>query len=416
MIKRFRLALVICLALILTAAAGCGQSSDGPAPKAEKPQKDKIVIGGSRSLSGPLAGIGATGGDPVLKMWADEVNAKGGIYVKEYDKKLLVETKIYDDKSDVGTMTRLLEKAIVEDKVDFIFPPVGTAMIYAAGPIANKHQKIMIGMEGGATSLKAELAKMPYVFTSLNFSDTQIPAMVDILAQKGVKKVGIMFIADLHGSEYSGAAVPALATKGIEVALVKSVPPEIKDVSPILKEAQAAGVDAFLSFAYPDQNILVVKQSMELGFNPKAMVLGPGGQFNFFKNIFGEEAMEGIMAFGAWSPKQSPALKELHDKYSKLYKIEEAGNWWGTPFYYGALQFLEKAIEKAGTLDSSVIKDVIAKETFETVLGPTSFKNGLLDQTANPGEIGQWQKGVFEVVGPKATAEVIYPKPQWPKK
>ena len=35
----------------------------------------------------------------------------------------------------------------------------------------------------------------------------------------------------------------------------------------------------------------------------------------------------------------------------------------------------------------------------------------------HPGQIGQWQKGVFEVIGPKdkATAEFIYPKPAWPK-
>ena len=58
----------------------------------------------------------------------------------------------------------------------------------------------------------------------------------------------------------------------------------------------------------------------------------------------------------------------------------------------------------------------MAKETFNTVLGPTKFVNGFLDKEAHLGEVGQWQKGDFEVVGPtkKATAPFIYPKPDWP--
>ena len=45
--------------------------------------KDKIVIGQAVSLSGPNAIIHAAGGLPVQTLWVEEVNAKGGIYVKE---------------------------------------------------------------------------------------------------------------------------------------------------------------------------------------------------------------------------------------------------------------------------------------------------------------------------------------------
>jgi len=35
---------------------------------------------------------------------------------------------------------------------------------------------------------------------------------------------------------------------------------------------------------------------------------------------------------------------------------------------------------------------------------------------SHPGEVGQWQNGIFEVVGPadKATSPLVYPKPAWP--
>lgn len=146
----------ICLLIILIITAGCAQPSSTPSPSPEQTSpetasvslKDKIVIGQATSLSGPLASGVAVSSGPVYEMWVEEVNAQGGIYVEEYGKKLPIEYIKYDDKSDMGTMTRLLEKLMIEDKVDFVLPPWGTAFLYAAAPIANKHGYILIGGPG----------------------------------------------------------------------------------------------------------------------------------------------------------------------------------------------------------------------------------------------------------------------------
>jgi ABC-type branched-subunit amino acid transport system substrate-binding protein len=44
-------------------------------------EKDKIVVGMARPLSGPLAVIGDSAFRPVYETWVDEVNNEGGIYV-----------------------------------------------------------------------------------------------------------------------------------------------------------------------------------------------------------------------------------------------------------------------------------------------------------------------------------------------
>ena len=127
------------------------------------------MVGMSRPLSGPLAVIGDSAFKPIYDAWVAEVNADGGIHVEEYGKKLPIELLIYDDTSDVGTMTRLTEKLIVEDKVDFLWPACGTAFIYAQAPIANKYGYVLITMEGGGTTIKPMLPSLPYVFISLSF-------------------------------------------------------------------------------------------------------------------------------------------------------------------------------------------------------------------------------------------------------
>ena len=312
-------------------------------------------------------------------------------------------------------MVKNLEKLILDDKVDFLWPPVGTSMIFASAPIASKYNKVLLTAEGGATQLKDALPGMPYVFINLSFSDWyEVPVLGEILQKKGAKTAYVIYIEDLHGIEYSGVAGRELPKYGIEILKSKSVPPDIKDLSPILKDAQASGADAFLAFAYPDQVMLATKQAMELGYNPKAFLGGPGVNFGFYHTAFGD-AVNGVLGWTVGSPKQSPEMKGLFDK---LYagKPEEIHDYWGHPCYWAGMEVFKQAIEKAGTRDNEKIRDIIATSHFQTVLGDPFYTGQLLDKESHPGEVGQWQNGVFEVVGgKKPTAEFIYPKPAWPK-
>ncbi len=243
---------------------------------AAAPAKDKIRIGWVTSLSGPYAsGVPGTYG-MVYDLWIEEVNAKGGIYVKEYGKRLPLEVIKYDDKSDVGTMTKLLEKTILEDKVDLIFAPWGTAMLYAAAPIATKHKIYCLEIREALSNLKRSLIKCPHFFSVLNMADTQIASLAGILSEVKVKKAAIIYIQDLHGIESRDRALIELKQRGIQIAFAKSFPFGTKDLTPLLKEAKAADVDAFLAFVYPDESFLLTGQAIELGYNPKVFFMTVG--------------------------------------------------------------------------------------------------------------------------------------------
>jgi branched-chain amino acid transport system substrate-binding protein len=376
--------------------------------------RDKIVVGMSRPLTGPLAIIGDSAFRPIYETFIPEVNTAGGIQVAELGKQLPIESIIYDDTSDVATMTRLTEKLILEDKVDFLWPASGTSFIYAQAPIADKYNYLLITAEGGATTIREMLPSLPYVFVTLSFSDWyQLPVFADLLASKGAQTAYIMYIADLHGIEYSGVAGIEFPKKGISIVGTQSVPPDITDVSPVIRAAQASEADVFCCFAYPDQVMPAVGTSIELGFNPKAWIGGPGVNFGFFHTGFGP-MVEGVTGFTSGSPRQSEALRVLFDK---LYtgKPEDAQDFWGHPLYWAGLEIWKQAIEQAGTLDQTAIRDIIATQHFNTVLGDTWFENGLLSKDCHMGEIGQWINGVYEVVGPveRATADFVYPKPAW---
>jgi branched-chain amino acid transport system substrate-binding protein len=376
--------------------------------------KDKIVIGQAISLSGPMAGGASISGGPIYELWVEDVNKNGGIYVKEYGKKLPVELLRYDDKSDIGTMTNLLEKLIVQDKVDLIFPPWSTSMLFAAAPIANKYKYILIGGPGGAAKLKE--IKLPYFFQVLNFGETQNPALAAIYKEVGVKSVGIIYRGDLHGIEYGKELIPILKKQGIEVNMAKSYPPDIKDMSSLIKEAKKLNVDALFAASYPPEAMLLQSQLLELNinFNSVYMTVLPFSP-NLYRDTFGADVINGVMGGGAWNAKSGPGAKDLIDKYKAKFGVEP--DYWGGLYYWSSLQHLQQAIEKAGTLDQAKIREVLAKEKFDTALGPFWYDENRYFVN-HPGEIGQWQNGVFEVIDPgeKRTAAPLYPKPNWGKK
>ena len=402
-IAKFTIPILICLTVILIVVPSCTKQA----------AKDTINVGMARSISGPLAVISNSAFVPVYKEWMKEVNDAGGINVG--GKMMKINLTVYDDKSDAATLSQLTEKLILEDKVDFLWPACGTAMLFAQAPIANKYNKVLVTAEGGATSLEPMLPSMPYIFVTLSFSDWyEMPVLADMLQAKGAKSAYITYISDLHGIEYNCEAGIEFGRVGIQILGTKALPPDIKDLSPVIKEAKASGADAFMCFAYPDQVLPATATSMELNYNPKVWLGGPGVNFGFYHTGF-KDAVEGVTGWAAWEPESSPALADLA---KKLYtgQPEDVNDWWGACFYWAGLDMWKAAIEKAGTLDNTKVMEVLKSQHLNTVLGDTWFENGLLAKETHPGEVGQWQNGRYRIVGPadKAKVQWEYPKPNWP--
>jgi branched-chain amino acid transport system substrate-binding protein len=99
-------------------------------------QAKPIRIGYTLSATGPYSvGAGITQA-PGYALWADLVNAKGGLAVKGEGRRP-IEYVTIDDRSEIETAVRYYEKLMGDDKVDLILPPWGTAMNFAIAPIAN---------------------------------------------------------------------------------------------------------------------------------------------------------------------------------------------------------------------------------------------------------------------------------------
>jgi branched-chain amino acid transport system substrate-binding protein len=406
-LNRWWIVLVVAFMLVVS-----GRLQTASAQTAEK-APDKIRIGCAIALSGPNAIGGITTQVNPYKLWVALTNQKGGIFVPKYNKRIPVDLIIYDDRSDIETCIKMAEKLIVEEKVDFMLPPWGTASNFAIAPVATKYKHPMMGITVSSPKLDERLASTPYFFVVLGQPSRLVPSTVALMQEVGVKSVAVIYVSDMFGLEHVDLVKEYVGKSDIKMPILQSYPPETQDLSPLIKRVEAEKVDALLNYGYPPHTFLINKQMPALGYNPKFFQNGVGTQFTSYRDAFGAAGVDGVCGNWALTPKMPyPGAKEFFEAYKKMFNEEAAMG--GEPGAYASLQILEQAIQKVGDLNREKIRDVIAKDTFDTVIGPMRFEKGVNVQW--PGDIGQWQKGVYEVMMPKQfrTAAPLYPKPNWP--
>ena len=115
--------------------------------------KDSIRLGFSMALTGFYA-QGAQSQITAYEVWKEVVNEKGGILVKDLNKKLPVEFVQYDDKSSAETAVKVYEKLITQDKVDLVLTPWGTTIHFAIAPLAEKYRVPMVGSTAASVRLR----------------------------------------------------------------------------------------------------------------------------------------------------------------------------------------------------------------------------------------------------------------------
>ena len=364
-----------------------------------------VRVGYAIARTGPWAAGAQVSQEPNYLLWADQVNAAGGLSVK--GAKRPIELIGYDDRSETETCVRTFEKLMGSDKVDLILPPWGSGANFAVAPLANRFGYPMLAPT--ALSRKLIDMRLPYFFSMLQQPDKMMGALVDMLVANNVKSVAIVYMDDLFGLENFAALNAALKKTSIQVLDRKSYPLGVADLGPVLRTIKDMNPDAFIGITYPPDTLLVSKQSREIGFNPKFFYASVGTAFQLYKEVMQANA-EGVVGMGSWNAKTSPEAKAYFDAHVK--KFGKEPDRWASGHCWAGLEIIQQAVGKVG-LDRKAMRDLIAKNEFKTILGPIRFEGS--ENASIPGTVAQWQSGEFEVVWPKdrATAKLIAPKPAW---
>src|SRR6476469_2211283 len=257
----------------------------GPAfsQQEESPVREPLRIGATMSITGKAYSVQGGYGREGCLLCQKYLNAQGGLLGRP------VEFLIYDDESDEKTAVRLYEKLIVEDKVDAILGPYGTAITEAIADIPDKHRKVMVAANAATSSIWQKGRK--FLIMVLAPVDLAAIGALDLAARNGLKKVAIINQDALLPKVVAKTTDELAKSKSLDVVLFETYPTGTTDFSALLKKVQDAAPDLLIAAAVRlDDHVAIIREMKGLNFDTKMVSSLPYGLLPEFYQQLGKDA------------------------------------------------------------------------------------------------------------------------------
>ena len=377
--------LSIFAALLASATTLAAQAADAPA---------EIKLGTLYASSGRYASISM----PVhygLKLWIDQKNADGGVYVKAFDKKIPLKLIAYDDQSNTATAATLYNQLITQDKVDILIADSGSVLTSVAVPIARDHKMLLIDQTGtGAAFFTPD---NPYIVLMADPVSSIWPKpLTDFLTHDG-PGLGIKRIAMLYATnDFTGTQANSIRkfitelNSGLEFVFDQGVPTETSNYTVLLNNIRASNPDAVLHLGYASNDIAFLRNVQDSGIKFKFLFsIYPGVETELLEKNLGGKALNYVFTYVtsmdlAYKAEFGMSLKEYSDAWHKKYADSHVEFGFNSIAGYTTGMVLEKALTVAASLDQLELRKAIF-----ALSGNLKTLDGTFELDATGGQIGE---------------------------
>jgi len=326
-------------------------------------------IGANLELTGRISSIGIPekrGMDITL----DLVNASGGVH----GRKLKVIT--YDNESDSAKAV-ILTKRLIE--VDKVIACLGYSSSGSSMAVIQTVESAKTPMIGGGASEKIWIPTKAWVFSVVpRQKEASIPILLDILMQKGAKKIAYLYIDTVYGQTGQETFDGAVKEKKITPAIVEKYAPSTTDVGPQITHLKTSGADGLLITGNLADTVMVIKTARDLNFTGPIVcdyaIVGP--EFIELAGKYGEgivtTSLKTLVAPDlADSDPQKKIGVELYERYTKAHGPFSlyAGHTWDQLYLtVEALKKVDPNLDPAKDADLGKIRQQL-RDNMESIKG-----------------------------------------------
>jgi len=322
--------------------------------------QDTVKVGMVMPLTGTLADAGK------------QVVAGARLYISQHGDTVAgkrIELIVKDDASSFETGKRLIQEAIVNDKVDILAGGL-TGDLMAAAPVITEAKKPTVIM---LSSTSAVVDKSPYfVRTSCTLAQSAM-ILADWTVKNGIKKV-VTLVSDFSPGLEAEATFKAryLASGGQIVENIR-VPLRNPDFSPFLQRARDAEPQAIFVFVPSVQAVGLAKQFVERGIDKAGIkLIGPGDVTDDDTLAQTGDVMLGAVTAHFYSAAHPSAInKAFVEAYLK--QSGRRANFMAVSGYDG-MHLIYEALKKTnGSVDSAALTIAMKGMAWESPRGPMSI-------------------------------------------
>lgn len=353
---------ILFIALILAAviAAGCAGTE-------ETQQPESIKIGLVAPLSGGASDVGGDMRQAAI-LAVEEINKDGGVYVEEYDKKIPIELVEGDTKTSPSEGVTAVERLITNENVVALVGGFSSGVTYADEvPAAGKVPYIITGASSSQVTRRTDIDTsyfFHYCSITDDYSNAIIQFFVDELKPKVAPdrplKIALIYRDDPYGQGCYESSVNYIENNNLSVEIVaaEKFPPGETDFHSYLTKIAAENPDAVYAIDFVEgTSSIYIQGQRDVGLNTAYMAVECNEDPAFYE-LLGEWG-DGQLLETKFAP-YAPAYTPLIDAYKEAYNER----WGETPGMMGAdtydgIYLAAEAIEQAGTLDRTAIRDAL---------------------------------------------------------
>jgi branched-chain amino acid transport system substrate-binding protein len=322
--------------------------------------QDTIKLGMVMPLTGPLATAG------------QQVVAGARLYVSQHGDTVAgkrIELIVRDDASSADNGKRLIQEAIVNDKVDIIGGGL-TADLLGSATLITEAKKPTVIMLSSTTSV---IEKSPYfVRTSCTLAQSAA-ILADWAVQNGLKKAVTLVTDFAPGQEAETTFSNNFTAAGGQIAEAIRAPVRSPDFAPFLQRVREAMPQVLFVFVPSVQAAAFARQFVERGLDKAGVKLvGPGDMTDDSALVDMGDAMLGVVTAHFYSAAHPSATNATFvAEYQKQNKSR--ANFMAVSGYDGMHLIYEALKKTAGSVDGETFVAAMKGMSWESPRGPMSI-------------------------------------------
>lgn len=364
--------LMVTFTLMLAACAGAndsigneGETNSNATNQGNDNQGDEdqtVKIGSILIFSGAFAELGE--------------NIRNGfeLYLDQHDNKLgnrEVEIIYEDSEGKPKTALRKYRQLVQSDQVDIVVGPILSDEAYALRDRADKDKQLLIVPNAASNGLSWD-KKSDYVFRVTTPSNWQNGHPTAAYIAENIGKTAVALAPDYDAGKESVASFKA-AFEEAGGTVVEEIYPDLgaSDYATYLTKIKQINPDAVWAFLSGNDAITFIKQYDEFGLKGDIQLVGSREFGDGLVTDAVGEAAEGIISGIQYSTSLD---NKVNNKFVKDYrnKYDKSPNVFSVQGYDSA-QVIDKAIEKAGSVETEDLAKEISGMSYESPGGSATI-------------------------------------------
>jgi branched-chain amino acid transport system substrate-binding protein len=299
-----------------------------------------------------------------------EVNQEGGVLGKKVE--MITGDTMY--KPEVAT--RLAQKFILEDKVDFLVLGTGSHIYKALKPVVEEHNKILFNLCSVADFITGpEFSRNSF---RLGYSNTGIVSPAALYAsQQPTDKVYQLNLDYSFGYDMAKSFKEKLLKAKPNVQILEDFTPVgTKNYAPYISKVLSSGARFLYDSHLATEAVIFFKQAKEMGLLQKVIVAGNWDPIMAEALVDTFEGATMVTAMGAVTV-DTPANKAFNKRYHErhlnapmqLQYLDGYGNW-----EYNGMRMALAGIQRAGSLDTEKVISAMENMEYEWTIGKVTMR------------------------------------------